>query len=229
MYAGQVVEVAEAKEFFARPLHPYARQPVRRAARHRQARPAGWRRSPGPCRRSNQDFDRLPLRRPLRQRDGPLPRRAAAARRRSRRPRGALRPVRGLPTRPAPVDARLRRRTPMPCRADPPARGRRARSARLPGLVPDPQGAAEAHRRLRQGGRRRVVPHAGRADARAGRRIRAAARRPSARRVLQLLRTARGSAGRRGSTGQPLEQLNGEALRTRAASRRSCSRTRSRR
>ena len=24
MYAGQVVEVAEAKEFFARPLHPYA-------------------------------------------------------------------------------------------------------------------------------------------------------------------------------------------------------------
>ena len=79
-------------------------QPVRGAARHRQARPqarvdrrVGAAAEPG--------VHRLPLCRPLRRRDGPLPRRAAAADRIPPRAPGALRAVRRR--------RRVRRRRPV--------------------------------------------------------------------------------------------------------------------
>ena len=49
MYAGQIIEVAKAEDFFAAPKHPYARALLRalpiRAAADRRCRP-----SPAPCR-----------------------------------------------------------------------------------------------------------------------------------------------------------------------------------
>ena len=72
MYAGQIVEVADAKEFFARPLHPVRGQPVRSAARYRQAR-AAPRVDRGIGAAAQPGVRRLPLRRSLRQRDGAMP------------------------------------------------------------------------------------------------------------------------------------------------------------
>ena len=51
MYAGQIVEVAETKEFFARPLHPYAVN-LFAALPDTGKRGAGWRRFRARCRRS---------------------------------------------------------------------------------------------------------------------------------------------------------------------------------
>ena len=78
MYAGQIIEVAETKEFFARPLHPYARMLLDALpdSAKRRARLAAI---PGTVPPLNQRFDRLPLRRPLPQVHGRLPRAAAGA------------------------------------------------------------------------------------------------------------------------------------------------------
>ncbi len=93
MYAGQIVEVADAKEFFERPLHPYAVNLFEAlpdtSKRGRRARVHS-----GHGSAAQPDVRRLPLRRSLRQRDGPMPHRAAAADRSPAGPRGALRALR---------------------------------------------------------------------------------------------------------------------------------------
>ncbi len=92
MYAGQIVEVAETAEFFARPLHPYARMLLDALPGLRQARPAARRH------RRNRAAARpglrpLPLLRPLPGGACGVPERRAAAVRPGRRPLGALRAV----------------------------------------------------------------------------------------------------------------------------------------
>ena len=64
MYAGQIIEVAETAEFFARPLHPYARMLLDALpdSARRRARLAAI---PGTVPRLNQRFDRLPFCRSL--------------------------------------------------------------------------------------------------------------------------------------------------------------------
>ena len=184
--------------------------------------------------RLDQDFDRLPLRRPLpatrceRCRSG-----AAAAVPFRPRPRGALRAVREACRRdrsPATASAGRAEAT-EPCRA---AR-RRPRTPLLEVRdyrvwFPIRKGAAEAHRRLREGGRRRLVHAAGRADARPGRRVRAAARRRSARRCCSCCAHSADISGERAARRPgPLDARRRGAAPRAPRRCRSSSRIRSRR
>ncbi len=165
MYAGQIVEVAEAKEFFARPLHPYARNAVRSAARHAPSAARGWRRSPARCRRSTRASTAAASPIAARNVHDDLP----------RGPPPLLQPIvrTPCPLRAVPEGAAVR---PPVATADPADRADRAadpptgdalldvRDYRV--WFPDPQRPAEAHGRPRQGRRRRFVrsrrrPHAG--------------------------------------------------------------------
>ena len=79
MYAGQVVEVAEAKEFFDAPAASVRASTCSRRCPTPAKRGRRLASIPGTVPAAQPDVRRVPLRRPLRQRDGPLPR----ARRRS--------------------------------------------------------------------------------------------------------------------------------------------------
>ena len=162
MYAGQIVEVADAKEFFARPLHPYAVNLFEALPDTGQARaPARVDRGIGAA--AQPGVRRLPLRGSLRQRDGAVPDRRRRCCANSRR---AIRCAAFSTTASTP---------PSPSSASS-ARIRRCRPIRRPGDVvldvqdyrvwfPIRKGLAEAHRRLREGGRRRFIRHSRRAHA----------------------------------------------------------------
>jgi peptide/nickel transport system ATP-binding protein len=167
MYAGQIVEVAEAKDFFAKPLHPYA-------ANLFDAVPDSAKRGkrlasiPGTVPPLNQTFvgcrfaDRCGKVMP-RCRIAPPPLIPVSR-------THAVRCI--LYERSVPSDPHWLVAGAAGAGIGRPARGRdTARSARLPRLVPDSQGIAEARRRAREGGRRRLVPHRDGPYARAGRRI----------------------------------------------------------
>ena len=119
MYAGQIIEVAPADEFFAAPQAPVRARAAARVARRRPARRSRWRRSPAPCRRCRRASPAAASRRAAR---------SAMAHCRSRRRRelidsGALPPVRCLL-----YDARARRAR----RVDRRRRRRDARGRALP-------------------------------------------------------------------------------------------------
>ena len=89
MYAGQIVEVADAKEFFARPLHPYAVNLFEALPdTGKRGPPAGVDRRIGAA--AQPGVRRMPLRGSLRQRDGAVPVDAAAAARILAGPFGTL-------------------------------------------------------------------------------------------------------------------------------------------
>ena len=101
MYAGQIIEVAEAEGVLRAPQHPYAVKlfealpdTAKRGAPARGDRRLGAAARPG--------VRRLPLRRPLRRRDGAVPDDAAAAARTLARPSGALPALRRRRRRPSP-------------------------------------------------------------------------------------------------------------------------------
>ena len=176
MYAGQIIEVAPAAEFFARPLHPYAQALLRALPGSRPARPDAG----GHCRHGAAAVAALrglPLRAALRQRAGrAATRRCPSWSRRCRSTRCAAccmapvrrprwvpwrrawrRPRRWVRDRPKPVPAGRPRRPRhcSTCRTCTCA----SRSARLPAAHP---GALPCRRR-------RVVPGRPRRDAGAGR------------------------------------------------------------
>ena len=197
MYAGQVVEVADAKEFFASPLHPYAvnlfdalPDTGKRGRRLASIRGVGAASEPG--------ILRLPVRRALRQCDGPVPDHSAGAARIPAAPLGALPAVRRAPTPSEPVTRILSQDPTLP--ADPPAGDvvldvrdyrvwfpiRKGLLKRTVGYVKAVDGVSFASGR---GERWRWSANP------------AAARRPSARRCCSCSVTSPGSAVPRGSRG----------------------------
>ncbi len=177
MYAGQIVEVAETQEFFARPLHPYA-QLLLAALPNTEKRGAKLAAIPGKVPPLNQLFtgcrfaDRCPW----------AHAECVAA------PPPLFEPVAGHQVRCVlyKSGANARRRasavaqTTLPDSSDPRTvrhvhrlhvDDTAAAGARLPRVLSDSPGSAEAHDRIRQGGRWHFVHPCGRPHAGVGRRV----------------------------------------------------------
>ena len=165
MYAGEIVELAEREAFFRAPQHPYSQKlfaalpaPQRRAGELAVIR--------GQVPPLTQPFTSLPLRRSLRLRLRPLPGRGAEA---ARAGHGAARP---LPSAGAGRGAaRAASRFKEQARAEATAGQQLLEVKDLKVHFPIRKRHLQAHRGLREGGRRRVVRAARRAHARAGRRV----------------------------------------------------------
>ena len=176
MYAGQIVEVAETEEFFARPLHPYA-QLLLAALPNTEKRGERLAAIPGKVPALNQLFtgcrfaDRCPW----------AHAECVAA------PPPLFEPVaehqvrcvlykRGKPARCPPWQQHCPVESIAPSRLHARAGYGIGYTAvdcsRLPRVLPDSPGTLEAHDRLRQGGRRHLVRTRRRPHARVGRRIR---------------------------------------------------------
>ena len=209
MYAGQIVEVAEAKEFFARPLHPYAGK-LFEALPDAPSAAAGWRRSPGRCRRWTRSSTAAASRTAA-PTCRPLPRTPPQLI--AFRPGHEVRCHLYDGTDAADAATRVWGKDPDAARRTRPPATRVLEVRDYKVSFPDPQGPAQAHRRPCQGGRRRVVRSRPAARWRWSAN-RAAARRRPARRCCSCCATRRRSAASALLMGQPLEQLHGEALRT---------------
>jgi oligopeptide/dipeptide ABC transporter ATP-binding protein len=234
MYAGQIVEVATTDEFFDRPLHPYA-QMLFAALPDTAKRGRPLAAIAGTVPRLDREFDgcRFADRCPLVFGDCPAPRRrctsltpairSAASFTDPLSPRGRG-PGRGggstghqvSPSPPAPPPARER------------GAGRAAaRRARLQGLVPDPQGTPEAHRRATSR-RSTACRSRSRRPARSPWSAnRAAARRPSARESCSCCAASPASKARPRSTASGSTASTARRCAAPAARCRSSSRTRS--
>ena len=214
MYAGQIIEVAETKEFFARPLHPYARMLLDALpdSAHRRARLAAI---PGTVPPLHQRFtgcrfaDRCPqVQEDCRARPPALAEPIAGhAVRCVRVARGdewsgtALRSATAARSRTATAgSARHGRRTVAAC-------------ARLQGVLPDPARTVAPNRRLRAGCRRYFL-RSRRRDARSRSSASpVAARRPPARPWCSCCAESRRSKAPRRSTAPRWTRFEGAALR----------------